>query len=257
MNFVGRELEVVVSRSEDNSDDDDVMTAVEAHPPLSPASGAEALFMSGLKTSNISANALAAELHRRSPSLLRGGASRRSSSMSIGTTCTDDFVSTYSNLDDLLLSETNRDLFSKDVLGLTREPIYEENMSNTNQDVNPEVASHVYEGVKGVWGWGKEQMVISTFLGMAEGIAGKVVGVMGTDLEEIDGNIKPQLTKVDKDILNPAISAIVGILMKVAGKSENILKPIIVSILKPVGLIKADQKDSVAPELTNSRVAVN
>jgi len=100
-------------------------------------------------------------------------------------------------------------------------------------------------------------VVISTFLGITEGIAGKVVGVAGTDLEEIDGNIKPQLINFDNSILNPAIRAILGIVLNVAGKGEDIFGPIIVSILKPVGLIK-DNKESVAPELTNIRAtAVN
>ena len=52
-------------------------------------------------------------------------------------------------------------------------------------------------------------------------------------------------------ILGTTTTGIVGIVLNAAGKSENFFKPIVVSILKPVGLIK--DKETVAPELTNTR----
>ena len=125
-------------------------------------------------------------------------------------------------------------------------------MSSTTssvESVKVDAASHVYEGVKNVWSWGKEQVILSSFLGITEAIAGKVVGVIGTDLEEIDNNIKPQLVNLDSSILNPAIRAILGVIMNAAGKSQDFVKPIVFSILKPMGVIK--DKEIVAPKLTN------
>lgn len=244
--MIGKELEVAVGSTVATSSDEDTE---ETHPPLSPATGAEALFLQGLGTSQISANALATELRKN----YRPVSFRTSSATSIAT---DDFVSTYDNMDDLLKFETG---LSTAKSTLTRVYEFEEDpnkMSSSNNkpnvdNVNVDAAEHIYEGAKNAWGWGKEQMVISTFLGITEAIAGKVVSVVGTDLEEIDGNIKPKLGELDSNIINPAVRAILGIVLQAAGKSEDIFKPIVVSILKPIGLIK--DKDSVAPELTNTR----
>jgi hypothetical protein len=115
----------------------------------------------------------------------------------------------------------------------------------TTED-HPDAAVHVYEGVKVVWAWGKGVAIISPFLGIAEAVTGKVVKVVGTDLEEIDGNIKPQLAKLDGK-LNPALEAVVSIILGAAGKAESIIKPIIVTFLSPLGLIKNEAEN---PEVT-------
>lgn len=242
MSLVGKELEVAVDIGAAATDEEEVSsTDDETNPPLSPATGAEALFMSGLLAFDISADALASEIRKsyRSPF--------RASSMSVAT---DDFVSTCDNIDDLNKYE------GKEAPELSKQPIHEfeedpKMASSKNVDeVNVDAAEHVYEAAKNVWGWGKDQFLISTFLGVTEAVAGKVVGVVGTDLEEIDGNIKPKLSDLDSNIINPAVRAILGIVLNAAGKSQDIFKPIVVSILKPIGLIK--DKDSVAPELTNT-----
>lgn len=248
MSLVGKELEVsfAIAATVDTETDDDVSSSVDVHMPLSPATGAEALFMAGLQTSTISANALASELRKNHRPL-----------RSASTAATDDFHSTFDTFDDMNKFYN----YDSDENGLSKQPIYEldedskmSNPMNINVDeIELDAAAHVYEGAKNVWGWGKEQMVIKTFLGIAEGIAGKVVSVAGTDLEEIDGNIKPQLSSFDSGILNPAIKAILSAVLSAAGKGEEVFKPIVVSILKPIGLIKDSKKETVAPELTNTR----
>jgi len=245
MSLVGKQLEVNFFEAGDDASSSKGQDDV--HVSLSPANGAEALFMSGLKTSTISANALASELRKNQPRSLRS--SFRSSSAS--TTATDDFHSTFDNVDDLEQFYT----YNPD-----QQPIYELDedskmstaASKINVDeVNVDAAAHVYETAKNVWGWGKEQMIISNFLGIAEGIAGKIVSVAGTDLEEIDGKLKPELSKFDSGILNPAIKAVLGIILNAAGKGEEVFKPIVVSILKPLGLLESKKNET--PELTNPR----
>jgi transcription termination factor NusB len=240
MSLVGKELEV--SFADGTADTDDVSsTDDDAHRPVSPQSGFESLFLGSLRTNHISANALATELRRSNRSLRSGS-----------TVATDDFVSAFDNYDDLVKFQND---FAKEApTSLSKHPIYEyeedPKMSSTTTTVEKvDAASHVYEGVKTAWGWGKEQAVISTLLGITEAIAVKVVSVIGTDLEEIDNNIKPQLVNLDSSILNPALKAILTVIMNAAGKSEDFVKPIVVSILKPMGLIK--DKETVAPELTN------
>ena len=55
------------------------------------------------------------------------------------------------------------------------------------EDMHVDAAEKVYDNVKGVWAWGKGVVVFSPFMGMAEGIAGKVVEMAGSNLEEVDG----------------------------------------------------------------------
>jgi len=252
MSLVGKELEVTHSTVSMTETDEEVSNSDDDtnHPPLSPASGAEALFLPGRKTSSISANALARELNRNHRSF-----------MTTSTVATDDYASAYDNLDDLNLKYYEEKQAPAPIYEFEEDPTMSSSAPSTSSnasEVNVNAAEQIYGAAKNVWGWGKQQIVIKTFLGITEAVAGKVVGVVGTDLEEIDGNIKPKLNELDNSIINPAVRAILGIVMNAAGSSEGFLKPIIVSILKPIGLIKGDvkkdtKKDSVAPELTNSR----
>jgi hypothetical protein len=123
----------------------------------------------------------------------------------------------------------------------------------TGEEQHVDAAAHVYEGVKGVWAWGKGVRVFSPFLGIAEAVASKVVGVAGTNLEDIDGSIKPQLKSFDNGLLNPAIENIVGIVLGAVGKTEDIIKPIIFFFLTPFRLIKEERKEETpeaSPEVT-------
>lgn len=260
MSLVGKTLEVSFAATTETETDNNICSSDDdAHLSLSPATGAESLFMAGLETSTISANALASEIRNNHRPF-----------RSASTVATDDFHSTFGNSDDMdkfydYGDDDDDDDYDDLIANQNKQPIHKASnnqdpkMSNSASQVNVEeikvdAAAHVYEGAKNVWGWGKEQMVISTFLGIAEGIAGKVANVAGTDLEEIDGNLKPQLSGFDTGILNPAIKKILGIVLNAAGKGEDIFKPIVVSILKPIGLLQdSPKKESIAPELTNSR----
>lgn len=228
----------------------------EAHPPISPASPAESLFLFGLQTSNISATALAQEIRRN----YRTGYSAQS-------IATDDFATAVESADDIE-DPDSYSFFGRDVL-LThsREPILEDsieeedeyhNSSNNMASTTPtttttekhfDPASHVYDGAKGVWGWGKGVPVVSTFLGITEAVAGKVVGMAGTSLPDIDGHIKPHLAGLDEKFLNPAVDAIVGVILNAVDKTGDIVKPVVFAILKPIGLIK-DKAEN--PETTVS-----
>lgn len=119
--------------------------------------------------------------------------------------------------------------------------------SFNTQDMHVDPAEKVYDTAKGVWAWGKGVMVISPFLGVAEGVAGKVVGMTGNSLESVDDAVVDQLHGLDDNILNPAIQAIVSTVLGAAGKTEDVLKPIIIAILKPLGLIKNTAEN---PEVT-------
>jgi hypothetical protein len=260
-----------------NSDEEDEFSPEKSHPPLSPATGAESLFLAGLATSTISANAFAQTLKQN---YYMKDMKHRSSVSSGISVQTDDFITAVESHDDL---EDDISAFGKDAFVYSRDIIPElEDDSDAEDSVttpkkmaknkksttaskvastdseHPDAASHLYEGIKGAWAWGKTLPVVSPFMGMGEAIAGKVVGVAGTDFEEIDTQLKPKLSEFDIGVLNPALEAIIATLLGAMGKSEDFIKPIIKILLNPLSLIKkdAESKPSVptkvpeTPELT-------
>ena len=248
------------------------------HPPLSPANPAESFFLSAeLKTSPISAFALAAQIHSNSRSGWKLSSNR--SNASAQSAVTDDFVSTCEHLSDFDADEVNYihnyndSLFGKDVLIHSREPIPEdqeldfqesnENMadpSNTTAPGTVNAAEKVYETAKGIWIWGKGIPIIGFAEGIAEAVVNKVVGVAGTSLEDIDAKVKPRIYGLDKDVLNPAIDKVVSVILAAIGKGDETLRPIFLTIappiLRPFGLLKTeDEKKKTAEEPLSSVVA--
>ena len=110
-----------------------------------------------------------------------------------------------------------------------------------------DAAEKVYDTAKGVWSWGKTIVVFKPFLGLTEAVAGKFVDMMGSDLTSVDGIVLDKLHEIDDSLLNPAIAAVLGALLGAAVKSEDVLKPLIISILKPLGLVKNTAEN---PEVT-------
>jgi hypothetical protein len=110
-----------------------------------------------------------------------------------------------------------------------------------------DAAEKVYDTVKGVWMWGKGVTVFKPFLGVSEAIAGKVASLLGSDLVSVDDAVVHKLHAIDDSMLNPAIAAILGLLLSAAGKTEDALTPLVLSILKPLGLIKETAEN---PEIT-------
>jgi len=237
------------------------------HPALSPAAGADSLFLAGLNIANISSQVLASELRKNRDS---------SSNMSLNTVATDDFLSAVDNLDDLAsLSDdydepnnyTIPELEDSDEEPETTTRKMATNVSTapkptpmppkkalvtpekkTEDQTHLDAAEHVYEGAKGAWAWGKGVPVFSPFMGLAETVAGKALEITGTTLEDVDQNlITPQLKNLDNGVINPAIEAVVGIVLGAAGKTEDIIKPLIITILSPFGLIKNEAEN---PEVT-------
>jgi hypothetical protein len=110
-----------------------------------------------------------------------------------------------------------------------------------------DAAEKVYDTAKGIWAWGKGVVILKPFLGMTEAMAGKFVDVMGSDLASVDGILIGKIHEIDDSLLNPAIAAVIGALLGAAGKTEDVVKPLILSILKPLGLLKDTPEN---PEVT-------
>lgn len=246
-----------------DSMDQSVNDPEEYHPPLSPASGAETLFLAGL-TASFSPDDLSKQLRKNQSA---------SCSVSLNTTATDEFMSAVGTVDDLVMDDymplsSSRKRISipeldedKDEMNAfkkssketptkmpPKEPVA--TATTTTEESHPDAAANVYEGAKGVWAWGKRVPVFSPFMGVAEAVAGKALDVAGTNMEELDGTIKPQLQNLDSGILNPAIEQVAKIMLGAAGKAEDIIKPIFVLVLSPFKMLE-QQPSNETPEVTN------
>ncbi|KAL7560839.1 hypothetical protein ACA910_013274 [Epithemia clementina (nom. ined.)] len=113
------------------------------------------------------------------------------------------------------------------------------------EPMHVDAAEKIYDSVKGVWGWGKGVFIFSPFLGLAEAVAGKVVETAGSSLGGIDSGLTGKLQELDDGILNPAIHMVVKTFMGAAHKTEGFVKPIILTVLKPLDfLIKHEPEKS-------------
>lgn len=228
------------------------------HPSLTPPTAAEQLFMGTVDSTNISAAYLAHQIHISS------------AAKSYGTTATDDFEtaagSTTSGFASPLLvysndssDESDNDSYSayhKDVLSRNYETTTMS--STTNKKIFPteapqhvDAAEKVYDTAKGIWAWGKGINVVKNVLELTEGGAKNIVGMTGNTLEGLDGGITDQLHGIDDNILNPAIAVVVSHLLNFAGKAEDVVGPVVVQVLKPLGLIK-ESAENPPPEVTST-----
>jgi hypothetical protein len=122
-----------------------------------------------------------------------------------------------------------------------------------------DAAEVVYSKAKDVWAWGKTVPVVSFLVGTTETVASKALDAAGTNFSTVDGTVSRELAKLDSGILNPAIEAIVKAIMSAAGHAEEYLKPIILSILSTVGMIKSESNEAnpeahtTTPEITTKK----
>lgn len=114
-----------------------------------------------------------------------------------------------------------------------------------------DAAEIAYAKAKDVWAWGKTVPLVSIFVGTTETVASKALDVAGTSFSSLDGKIAEELAKLDSGILNPAIETIAKAVISAAAHSEEHLKPIILSILSTVGMIKSEANETT-PEAHTS-----
>mmetsp|Transcript_39673 Transcript_39673/g.44676 ORF Transcript_39673/g.44676 Transcript_39673/m.44676 type:complete len:382 (-) Transcript_39673:13-1158(-) len=131
---------------------------------------------------------------------------------------------------------------SIDTTGTTTTPVATTLVADEAMKVD--AAEIVYGKAKDIFSWGKTVPVVSFFVKTGAAVAGKALDVVGTDLSTVDGKIESELTKLDGNILNPTINAIAKVLINIAGKSEETIKPIIIAILSPLGMIKSEENES-------------
>lgn len=111
-----------------------------------------------------------------------------------------------------------------------------------------DAAETVYEKVKSIWTFGKSIPVVSFFAGASEAVAGKALSIIGADLPGVDGAIAGKLSELDTAILTPAVTAILKIAIGAGGKTEELLKPIISILMKPLGFLIKSEAEEATPE---------
>jgi len=245
---------------------------------ISPLSGAETLFLgAALGASEITARSLLEKLQqnndqhnlRKQNQKSSRGKMRRAGSFHTAHTrgsniSVDEFMSCVENASDIDSIGSN-EYASNSHLAVRPSPVHEttedikdmsivvptptEDTPVEEKKMMVDAAEVVYGKAKDIFAWGKSVPVVGFFVGTSEAVAGKALGVVGTDLSQVDGKIESELTKLDKGVLNPAIEAIAKILIGVAGKSEAAIKPIIGIFLKPLGLLIKSEANEESPEV--------
>jgi len=114
------------------------------------------------------------------------------------------------------------------------DPILEVSTSTQEDPTSPpslnlEPISHVYEGAKNIWSFGKNLVIVGAFMGLAESAASKVLDLTlsGKTLQEADEDIKNVFGGVDKDFIDPAILRVWMLISPVIGKGDEVLKGIL------------------------------
>jgi hypothetical protein len=184
--------------------------------------------------------------------------------------------SNASEIDDLSLEESTKSVLFNDVLGsptiLEETPEKTHEMSSTtpetmaeptptpvetvpeptSEESTPEfdVVDHVYEGAKSVWSFGKGIIVFKPFMGVAEGVATKVLSITTgvSSLEDADKGIKCALSGVDKEFIDPAILQLWSLLEPIIGKGDDVLKTVMGFVSKDTPLLEAEEETVAAEE---------
>jgi hypothetical protein len=125
------------------------------------------------------------------------------------------------------------------------------------EETHFDVTQHIYGGIKDIWAWGKTVPVVETFLGITEAVAAKVIdAAFHTDLLAIDKDVaKPNLKKLDDQVVTPAILAVWGFIQPAVSKgSEMIVEPVMKEVVpKVLGMVgKKDPDASPNPEYTSA-----
>jgi hypothetical protein len=120
-----------------------------------------------------------------------------------------------------------------------------------------DVSQQIYTQIKDIWAWGKTVPVVEALLGITESVAAKLLSMtFHTDLPAIDNDVaKPNLKKLDDQVVTPAIIAVWNVIGPAVSKGEEmIVKPVMKEVVpKILGVVgKKDPDASPNPEYTTA-----
>lgn len=97
--------------------------------------------------------------------------------------------------------------------------VVNEESESEQPSINTNVGNVIYGKVKDIWIWGKNVPIVSSVLGIAEGVTGKLIDVTtGQSLESVDHAITNQIVFLDDKLFNPFIDKFVQIFMAMSEK---------------------------------------
>jgi hypothetical protein len=229
--------------------------ATSSAPPVSSAT--KTLSIAKEKTANLLQEQAPSPLppSLADPVVKLNGNAKASTSTSGGDTAVDETVlkTSFDDVSSLTTQKNEETVSEQELVHVSKTVEGDEqelvNVSKTVEgDEEPDVASNLYEGAKGVWIWGKLNVPFADVLmGFAESVANSVLEVTtGNNLHKVDEKvIKPHLTVFDAAILNPALRAMVdSILESEQSKEQNPFHSFLLAILRPPVrfLIKVDEE---------------
>lgn len=137
----------------------------------------------------------------------------------VTTTMMDGEEGSFVEAPELLYSKEDEEQKDPSTISTDRGSSMDESPSSSSSNPVPsvDVASHLYEGVKGVWAWSKCHIPLANvIMGLTEAVASSVTQVtVGGNLQETDKNlIQPHVAQLDNGVLNPVIHAMLGIVFQ-------------------------------------------
>eukprot|EP00567_Pseudictyota_dubia_P012145 CAMPEP_0197436130 /NCGR_PEP_ID=MMETSP1175-20131217/3606_1 /TAXON_ID=1003142 /ORGANISM="Triceratium dubium, Strain CCMP147" /LENGTH=372 /DNA_ID=CAMNT_0042965341 /DNA_START=741 /DNA_END=1859 /DNA_ORIENTATION=+ len=117
----------------------------------------------------------------------------------------------------------------------TAPPKMSEPVKASESEAHFDVAQHAYSAAKNIWSFGRSIPVGGAILGLYEAAAGKVLDIIvHKDLPGVDSEIKPHLVTLDKDIIDPAVLAIVKFFTPAVEKGGEVVGPVVSPIVATV-----------------------
>jgi hypothetical protein len=98
------------------------------------------------------------------------------------------------------------------------------------------VSQTIYGATKDVWAYGKTVPYVTNVLGLADAVATKVLDMtFHVDYAAVDDKIKPQLKKLDDDIVTPVIETVWKVIAPAVGKAnEMVVEPVMKEVVPKV-----------------------
>lgn len=99
-----------------------------------------------------------------------------------------------------------------------------------------DVSQTIYGATKDVWAYGKTVPYVTNVLGLADAVATKVLDMtFHVDYAAVDDKIKPQLKKLDDDIVTPVIETVWNVIAPAVGKAnEMVVEPVMKEVVPKV-----------------------
>ena len=100
-----------------------------------------------------------------------------------------------------------------------------------------DVTQQIYGSIKALWAWGKSVPYVSDILSLTENVASKLLDMtFHTTLPALDVDVaKPNLKKLDDEIVSPAVVTVWGVIRPAVEKgSEMIVEPVMKEVMPKI-----------------------